>query len=246
MFIHNINPTLLSLGPLEIRWYGLVWAFGFFLAYLALKHNHEKLNLTLKQVEQFFTWLLVGTVVGARIVHVLFWGPTYYLANPLEVLFLWRGGLAFHGGLIGSILVTYYFAKKNNVSFYKLADVLVIPAAFALALGRIANFINAELYGKVTDVSWCVEFPTAQGCRHPSQLYAAFGRFVAFGVLYFISKKDYKDGVVFWWFVILMGLVRIIVDFYRVDYTLLALTMGQWLSIGMVVIGAYFVYKRSK
>ncbi len=241
MFTHNLSPTLFSLGPVAVRWYGLVWALGFLLAYLAIKKNKEQLDLTDQQVESYFFYFMLSIIAGARLFHVLFWGFSYYLANPLKILAVWEGGLAFHGGFIGGVAFTYYFTKKHNVSLYKLLDVMVLPATLALALGRVANFMNGELWGRVTDVAWCFTDQGIEGCRHPSTLYAAAGRFLSFIYLYYLSKKKHKDGYLFWMFVLTMGLVRIIVDFFRQDALTLGLTAGQWFSVAMVVVAVYFL-----
>jgi phosphatidylglycerol:prolipoprotein diacylglycerol transferase len=239
MFIHNINPTLLSLGPFEIRFYGLVYVFAFIALYIILKKKKESLGINEKQIDDFLFYIFIGMLLGARLFHVFFWEPNYYLSNFVEIFKVWKGGLSFHGGLLGGGLLGVWYCKKHHISVPKMADIVVLPAAFFLALGRIANFINGELWGNVTNVNWCVVFPRAEGCRHPSQLYAAFTRFVIFGVLYVIDKKERKDGYLFWWFVILMGLGRIFVDFYRENARFIFLSMGQWLSFVMVIVGFY-------
>ena len=243
MWTHNINPTLLSLGPFEVRFYGLVFVLGFLTLYFILKKKKESLGINNKQIDDFLFYAFIGMIVGARVFHVFVWEPGYYLSHLGEILKIWKGGLSFHGGLVGGVLAGYWFCRKHSVSIAKMADLVVLPAAFFLALGRIANFINGELWGTVTNVNWCVVFPNAEGCRHPSQLYAAFTRFVIFGVLYVIDRKEHKDGYLAWWFVILMGLGRIGVDFFRENARFLFLSMGQWLSVVMVVVGIWALRK---
>jgi len=245
MFAHNFSPILIDIGPVEIRWYGLVWALGFLLAYLALQKNKECLDMSHEQVESFFFYFMLSVLVGARLFHVLFWGASYYFTHPQKILAVWEGGLAFHGGLVGGIALTYFFTKKHNLSWEKIFDVLTIPAALALAFGRLANFMNGELWGGVTTVSWCFTDQGIEGCRHPSTLYAAAGRFLSFFYLYYLSKKEQKDGYLFWQFVLWMGVVRIIVDFFRADQLYLALTAGQWFSVAMVVVSVYFLKKKN-
>ena len=147
---------------------------------------------------------------------------------------------------MGAALATYWFCKKHKLSFFKVADILTIPAILALAFGRIANFINGELWGTITDASWCVQFKGAQGCRHPVQLYGALGRFSLFGTLFLLSKKKLKDGFIFWSFVLLIGIGRFAVDFFREDARLIGLSAGQYLSIVMVIVAGYILFSKYK
>jgi len=243
MFIHNLNPVLLKLGFLEIRYYSLVYIIGFLLAYFvlikAVKSKKVK-NLTKAAAEDFMVYLILGSIIGGRLFHFIFFNPSVIWTDPLEILFIWHGGISFHGGLIGAVVGYYFFRKKYDVKFYDLADLLMIPFAFTLFLGRIANFINGELWGTVTNVNWCVQFQGVEGCRHPSQLYEAAKNLVIFGVLWFMKDmKKLKKGMIFWSFVLMYGLLRFIVNFWRdVDRE-----MGQILSLIMVVIAVYFLFK---
>src|SRR3989344_4024440 len=180
MFYNNLDPVIFKIGPLEARWYGLVYVIGFLTAYFVLERLRKsyRLELTKEEVESLLLHLILGTVIGGRLFHILFWQPSYYLQNPLQIFAFWHGGMAFHGGLIGSIIAFYYFYAKHKekINFWRVADALSIPAMLILALGRIANFVNSELYGQVTNVSWCVNFQNAEGCRHPYQIYAALKR----------------------------------------------------------------------
>jgi phosphatidylglycerol:prolipoprotein diacylglycerol transferase len=245
MFINNLDPTLLSIGPFEIRYYGIVYVIGFLLVYyiLNLYRKKGKLDLTSDDIDNYILYLMIGVILGARLVHMFFTDPGYYLSNPINMLKIWEGGVAFHGGLLGAIIVSYYFAKKKNIPFLKLADIIVLPAAFVLALGRIANFINGELYGTITNVSWCVKFQAADGCRHPSQLYAALKRFIIFGIIYALSRKEHKDGFLFWTFIVLIAIGRLIVDLYRETFRIIGLSVGQWFSVIMIAIGIYVLVK---
>tara|TARA_Y100000310_G_C20691269_1_gene822407 strand:+ start:1801 stop:2565 length:765 start_codon:yes stop_codon:yes gene_type:complete len=235
MWIHNLNPTLLSLGPLEIRYYGLVYVLGFVITILWLLKSRKHLNLTKEQIYDFAFYLMLGIIIGSRLFHVIVWEPTYYLANPLKIFYFWEGGMAFHGGLIGSILAGYLYCKKQSISFLKAADILSIPAVITLGLGRIANFINAELPGTVTTVSWCVDFGDNL-CRHPVQLYAALKRFAVAGILVLLDKKPHKPGYIFFTMITLLGIGRFFIDFYRED-TVYLFSIGQWSSLAMFVIG---------
>jgi len=245
-FVHAINPVIAQIGPFQIRYYGVIYALGFLIAYYVLVKNREQLGWSRDDVDSYLLQLIAGVVIGARVFHVLFWEPSYYMQRPLEVLMIWKGGLAFHGGLAGALVVSYYFCKKKKTPLLSLADTLVIPAAIALALGRIANFINGELWGTVTNVPWCVEFPGAGGCRHPVQLYAAAKRFAVAGILYFLKKKKRPRGYLFWMFILLMGLGRLIIDFWRADSRFLGLSAGQYFSALMVLVALYALAKSKK
>lgn len=243
MWIHNLNPTLLSFGPLEIRWYGLVYVLGFFLAlwWMLRLQKKNRLELTKDQIWDLSFWLLLGVLIGSRLFEI-FWEPRYYLTNPLNLFKIWQGGMSFHGGFVGVILACWFYCKKNKIDFWKMVDILSIPIMFALALGRIANFINGELVGRVWNGKWCVVFPDYDSqCRHPSILYAAAYRFLIFGELLWLSFwKEFKPGFIFWNFVFLEGLGRFIVDFYREDILYIGLSIGQWFSLVMILIAFYF------
>jgi len=250
----TLDPVLISLGPFEIRYYGLVYVIGFILAYFWLYRaaKLKKIQLDNDDLDQLLIYIMLGAIIGARLFHTIFWEPSYYLSRPLEILFLWKGGLAFHGGLVGVILGVWLFCRKmqkenKHISFFEVADILVVPAALALALGRIANFTNSELVGTVTNIPWCFNFSGFDGCRHPSQLYAAFGRFIIFGILVWMSRAKNlakKSGFLFWLFILLFGLNRFIVDFFRQDLRLLGLTQGQFWAILLIVVGATVLYMK--
>ncbi|MBR9693235.1 prolipoprotein diacylglyceryl transferase [Candidatus Woesearchaeota archaeon] len=253
-FTHTLNPIIVSIGPLALRWYSLVYVLGFLLAYwLLLKAAKKKWikNLDKEGVEEFMTSLIIWSVIMMRLVYVIVYNPTYYFAEPWKIIFLWEGGVSFHGGLLGGIIAGWLFCRKHKVRFFALADFLVIPFSLVLAFGRVANFINAELIGRVTSVNWCVNYPNQPeiiGCRHPSQFYEAGKNFIMFlvlGLLYTQKdiRKKLKEGTFFWAFFILYGLGRFLTDFYRApdptDFTLAAtgLIVGQWLSMLMAAIG---------
>ena len=246
MYLHNLNPTLLSLGPLEIRWYGITYVLGFFLAicWMYYLRKKNKLELSKDQIWDFMFWLMVGVLIGSRVFEV-FWEPVYYLSNPLNFFRFWEGGMSFHGGFIGIVIAAYTSCKKHKLQFWKLADAMSIPTLFALALGRIANFINGELIGRVSNNNWCVVFPKYDDlCRHPSTLYGAGKRFIITGWLFLLTFwKQFKPGFIFWNFVFWEGLGRIIVDFYREDVLWKGFTIGQWFSLAMVIVALYFFIK---
>ena len=244
-FIHNVDPVLLNIGPIKIYYYSLVYIIGFIAIYLTLRYysNKKIINLTKNDIENFSIYLILGIVIGARLFEVIVWNPIYYLTDPLKIFALWEGGMSLHGGIIGIALVGYFFCKKKKLNLAKMADLLTIPAVFVLALGRIANFINGELYGIITNVRWCVYFPKTQGCRHPVQLYGAFGRVLLGGFLLIINKKKRKNGFIFWTFLTLMGIGRFFADFLRQDLRFLGLSMGQYLSLIMAIAGAFILIK---
>ena len=256
MFIHNIDPVLLSLGPLQIRYYGLFWLIGFVMAYFLLIHLAKKkeLSVTKDDIADLLLYIIVGTVLGARIFYILVYNLPFYLSNPFEMLAIWHGGLSFHGGLIGAVAAGFLYCRRKKISFYEIADMVVIPLALGLALGRIGNFINGELYGRITDVPWAVKFPDAEGFRHPSQIYASLKDLIIFFTLLAIKDKKLPKGFMFWAFVVMYSALRFAVEFFRqpdeqLGFIMGFLSMGQVLSIVMFLIGAFFlrrVYKRGK
>ncbi|MDP3733851.1 MAG: prolipoprotein diacylglyceryl transferase [Nanoarchaeota archaeon] len=244
MWIHNLNPTLLTFGPLEIRWYGLVYVLGFFLAlyWLNFLRKRNSLAISAEEVWDLVFYVMVGVLIGARL-FMIFWQPQEFLFKPWNLLKIWQGGMSFHGGFVGSIVAVWFFCKKKKLSFLEIADALSLPAIFALALGRIANFVNGELVGRIWQGQWCVVFLDYDtNCRHPSTLYAAGYRFLIFGWLLFLSlKKEFKPGFIFWNFVLLEGIGRIIVDFYRQDILYAGFSLGQWFSAIMVAAALWIV-----
>jgi len=194
MFTHNIDPVLLTLGPLEIRYYGLFFVLGFILAYFILKHLSNKglVKMSVCEIEDLLFYVGVGGILGARLFYVLVYNLPFYLDNPLQILAVWQGGLSFHGSLIGGLIGVYYFTKKHKFNFLDMLDALSIPLILGLAIGRIGNFINGELFGPKTNLPWCVDF--GDGCRHPSQIYESIYSFFIFGVLWILKDKKLKRG----------------------------------------------------
>ncbi len=249
MITNNINPILLQIGSLQIRWYGIIYALGFVITYFWLLwlRKKGKLNISEKDLGDLLFWLIIGVVAGARIFEVLFWEPSYYLSNPLRILYLWQGGLSFHGGLAGAVLVVFIWCKMTKkITFLELGDALIIPAFIATGLGRIGNFINGELPGRVTSVSWCVNFSGVEGCRHPQMIYSAIGRFLSAAILGFVGLKERKKGFLFGLGLILFCIERMIVDVWREDMLYFGLTTGQWLSIPLLIIGLWLVFRKEK
>jgi len=253
MFVHNINPVLLRLGPFEVRYYGLIFVLGVVISYFILSYLAKKkeLNLTKDDIADFFLYLILGVILGARIFYVIIYNLPFYLNNPFEIIAVWHGGLSFHGGLIGAVIALLFFCKRKKINFYEIADIAVIPLALTLALGRIGNFINGELYGRITNVPWAVKFPDAEGFRHPSQIYESFKNLLIFFTLWAIKDKKLPKGFLFWLFVIMYSVLRFIMEFFRapdeqLGFVIGFLTMGQIFSIIMFLIGLFFMYKVNK
>lgn len=243
----SIDPVIFSLGFVDIRWYSLAYVAAFILGvYLIKKLNHNiENNIDNKIIDNFFVWSIIGVILGGRIGYVLFYQFEIFLSNPLYIFFIWRGGMSFHGGLLGMVVSLYFFSNKNNIKFYALADLICLAAPIGLFFGRIANFINGELVGKVTSVSWSVIFPKIDMMpRHPSQLYQAVfeGIFLYFIMNYIISRKDYKTGTCSSLFLIFYGCFRIFTEIFRepdkqIGYLFGIFSMGTILSIAMLITG---------
>jgi len=190
----NIDPILINLGPFQLSWYGLMYVFGFVASYLLVAYQMKRKNfgVSKQEVEDLYFYLILGLIIGARLGYVLFYDLKMYLADPLEVFAIWHGGMSFHGGLIGVLLVGIFFSWKRKRSFWRIADLFIVTAPLGLGFGRIGNFINGELYGRVTRVPWGMIFPKGGPLpRHPSQLYeSALEGGVLFLVLWFC--KDSK------------------------------------------------------
>jgi phosphatidylglycerol:prolipoprotein diacylglycerol transferase len=253
----NIDPILIELGPIRVSWYGLMYVFGFFASYLLVRYQMKKKNFGLSklEVENLYFYLILGLIIGARLGYVLFYDLKMYLREPLEIFAVWHGGMSFHGGLIGVLLVGILFSWKNKKSFWKIADLFIVTAPIGLGLGRIGNFINGELYGRVTQSPLGMVFPKGGTLpRHPSQLYeSALEGGCLFLILWFLKDKRLPAGGLLAIFLSLYGVFRFFVEFLRepdpqLGFILGPLTMGQTLSAFMIVGGiVLFVYlKRRK
>lgn len=242
----HIDPVFLRLGPLEFRWYGLMYIISFVAAYFVIRAGVKRKDLPLSNddiADLVFT-VAMGVILGGRSGYILFYNLSYYLAHPLKVFAVWEGGMSFHGGLTGAILAGVYFARKKRIAFLLLADVCFLAAPIGLFLGRIGNLINGELYGRVTDVPWGIVFTNGGPLpRHPSQLYeATLEGPLMFAILWFLTRKQKPAGVILWTFITFYGLFRFSVEFFRepdtqLGYLLGGLSMGQLLSLPMIVLG---------
>ncbi|SMO47174.1 prolipoprotein diacylglyceryl transferase [Gracilimonas mengyeensis] len=253
----GIDPEIFSLGPLAPRWYGLMFAGAFVSGYLFGVKMWKDAGRKPEEMESILTWILVGTVIGARLGHVIFYDPSYYLRNLDEVLAVWKGGLASHGAAVGIIVAMYYQAKKApGMTFWWLADRVVIPTAVGGAFIRTGNFFNSEIYGHVTDAPWGIIFTNLPGQagmvpRHPTMLYEAILCLLVFAVLWTIYKK-YKahppEGSLFGMFLILLFSGRFFLEYTKIPQADFAaawpVNMGQLLSIPLVLIGLYIVTKK--
>jgi len=251
----HIDPVIVRIGPLALRWYGMMYLLGFASGRVLVGYQIKarKLSVTSAEIDSLFVYLVLGLVLGARLGYVLFYGFSAYIRNPIEIFSIWHGGMSFHGGLIGSIIAGFIFTRRNKKDFWELSDLVIVTAPIGLGLGRLGNFINGELYGRVTAMPWGMVFPGGGPLpRHPSQIYEFFLEgVVLFLILWSLSSKGLKSGVVTAWFIICYGLLRIIAEFFRepdpqLGFILGVLTMGQILSFLMMVFGVVLLLYRSR
>ena len=249
----DFNPIAIQLGPLAVRWYALAFIGGLLAGwgYINYLLRQPPQVMTKTDVSDFFTWAIVGVVVGGRIGYVSFYMPGYYASNPLEVAFLWQGGMSFHGGLIGMLVVVGLFAHNRKVPVLALGDLVAAATPIGLFLGRIANFINGELYGRPTDVPWAFVFPGAgEVARHPSQLYESLLEgLVLFLLLFALARfagARTRPGLLTGVFLFGYGTARVIVELFRepdaqLGYLLGGATMGQLLSVPLLLGGVWLI-----
>jgi phosphatidylglycerol---prolipoprotein diacylglyceryl transferase len=254
----DINPVAFHVWRLEVRWYGLSYLFGAILVYLQLQSraSRERTGLTVDQAQELVVYAMIGVILGGRLLFLLadMFTPvsagghdaSYYLQNPLEIVAIWHGGMAFHGGFIGAVLGIAFFASRARLSFYRLCDEIALWMPVAIATTRFVNFINHELPGRVTDSPIGILFPGYDGYRYPSQIFEAVGMLVIVlplgWILHAWSKR--RDGLVFWGFIAGYGLVRTIVEFYREPGIIFfGLTAAQYLTLAMLVIGIVMMWR---
>jgi phosphatidylglycerol:prolipoprotein diacylglycerol transferase len=253
-----IDPIFFQAGPLAIRWYSLAYIGGLLFAWRYMLHLASRVPdvASHEDVDDFMVWATLGIVLGGRIGYTLFYNFEYYAANPLVVLQIWKGGMSFHGGVLGVIFAGLIFVKRRGISPLRFADIVACATPVGLMLGRLANFINGELFGRVSDVPWAMVFPRGGSePRHPSQLYeAVLEGFVLFIVLAVLSRNKTirkRPGVLLGVFLLGYALARTTVELFRQPDTHLGtlawgLTMGQWLSVPMAVGGIYLIINNSK
>ena len=249
----QIDPVALAIGPLKIHWYGLMYLIGIGAAWLILSRRLNRFDptWTKEKLSDLVFWVAMGVIVGGRLGYVLFYDLSAYIANPLLIFEVWKGGMAFHGGLIGVMLAVWGFGKRNGKSFFQIMDFIAPVVPIGLGAGRIGNFINAELWGKASDVPWAMIFPTdpQQLARHPSQLYQfALEGVALFLILWLYSRKPRPTMAVSGMFALFYGIFRFIAEFVRVPDAQLGylafgwVTMGQILCIPMIAGGLFLIW----
>lgn len=243
----NINPTLIKIGPLQLRWYGLMYVFGFLASYFLIKRQRRARRIGLQKgvLQDLILFLALGLIVGARLGYVLFYQFSNlidYLKNPLEIIAIWHGGMSFHGGLIGALIAGALFCRRRRLPFWQVADAVFVTAPVGLGLGRIGNFINGELFGRPSSVPWAMVFPAGGPVpRHPSQLYeAALEGLVLFTILWGLKDLRLRPGAMVCLFVGGYGILRFFAEFFRepdphIGLFWGVLSMGQLLCLAMLL-----------
>lgn len=254
IILPEFDPVFFSIGPLDIRWYSLAYIGGILFTLFWLKKCNKKNKfLSEKAYEDWLTWAILSILLGGRFGYVFFYNADYFFENPLEIFAFWRGGMSFHGGLLGAILGMWIYAKKYKINFLQLTDCLVVAAPIGLFLGRLANFINLELYGRVTGSNFGMIFPNAGDLpRHPSQLYEAFLEgIVLFAILFSLRNRFTNEGKLSGIFLIFYGSFRIMIENFRepdeqIGFFFDRITLGQLLSLPLIMIGFFLLFFRQK
>ena len=253
MFINNFDPVAIQIFSLEIRWYSLAYIIGILLGWILGKRIFISDQNLIEKFDDLVTYLIIGIIIGGRLGYVLFYNLNYYSNNLSEIFKVWQGGMSFHGGLIGVIIASLLFSKKNNLNPLIFLDVVSLVAPIGIFFGRIANFLNSELYGIETSISWAVKFVQVDNLyRHPSQLYEAFFEgLVLFCILIYFRKKGYVKvpGLISGLFLIFYSIFRFIIEFFRVPdeqlgYLIFNLSMGQLISSIFLLVGIYLTIKK--
>jgi phosphatidylglycerol:prolipoprotein diacylglycerol transferase len=254
MLVHpNFDPIAFSLGPIAVRWYGVMYLVGFATAF-ALGRYRIKRGLsgrvTTSVLDDLLFYVVLGVILGGRLGYVLFYKPGYYFEHPLEIFAVWQGGMAFHGGFFGVLAAIWFLARKHQLRWLEMTDFVAPLIPLGLAAGRLGNFINGELYGRVTDVAWGMVFASpgaGVAPRHPSQLYQfALEGLLLFAVLWVFTTRPRPLGAASAVFLIGYGAMRFVAEFFRepddfLGFLALTLTMGQWLSAPMILAGVFLL-----
>ena len=253
MFINNFDPVAIQIFTLEIRWYSLAYIIGILFGWILSKKVFI-LDLDIKdKFDDFVTYLILGIIVGGRLGYVLFYNFDYYLSYRAYIFKIWQGGMSFHGGLIGVIITSIWFSKKNKQNAFGYLDIVSLVAPIGIFFGRLANFINSELYGIETNMPWAVKFVQVDNLfRHPSQLYEAiFEGIILFFILIYFRKKGFMKipGFISGLFLIFYSIFRFLIEFYRapdeqLGYLFFSLTMGQIISFIFLMIGIYLIINK--
>ena len=255
----NIDPVIFAVGPIAIRWYSLAYIGGLLLGWWYMKRLVGQLPDTpgwpaaarSYDVDDFLVWATLGVILGGRMGYVLFYNPAYFLDNPLAIFTVWRGGMSFHGGFLGVVIAGLLFVRRRGIPALAFGDACAAVAPIGLFFGRLANFINGELYGRVTDVPWGVIFPRGgKAARHPSQLYEALLEGLAlFIILFVLSRSEtvrHRSGILTGVFLLGYGAARSFVELFRqpdahIGFLSFGSTMGQMLSVPMIAVGLYLI-----
>ena len=254
MFINNFDPVAFNFLSLEIKWYSIAYILGIVLGWIYCKKKLIKDKKILNLFDDLIAYIIFGIIIGGRIGYVLFYNFKYYLENVSEIFMIWNGGMSFHGGLLGVIIATFLFSKKHKMDTYIFLDLISLTAPIGIFFGRIANFINSELYGKETDILWSVKFLAIDNIpRHPSQIYEAILEgLILFVLLNYIAKKKIfsKSGTISSLFLIFYSIFRFSVEFFRVPdpqigYMVFDLSLGQLISIIFFTFGIYLFFKKN-
>ena len=255
MFTNNFDPVAFQIFSIEIRWYSLSYIFGIILGWFYCKKFLIKDKKIVNLFDDLITYLIIGIIIGGRLGYVIFYNPIYYSKNLIEIFMIWNGGMSFHGGVLGTIIVTYIFGKKNNINCCIFLDLIAMSAPIGIFLGRISNFINSELYGRQTDIFWAVIFKKIDNLsRHPSQIYEAFFEgIILFILLNFVFKKYFfkSPGIISAIFIIFYSLFRFLIEFTRepdaqLGFIFLNFTLGQIISIIFFIAGLSLYYKKNE
>jgi prolipoprotein diacylglyceryl transferase len=250
----NVDPEIFNIGPLSIRWYGLLFALGFVIGQRILTKIYVAEGRTEGDVDVITLYMIVGTVVGARLGHTLFYAPDYYLSNPIEILKIWEGGLASHGATIGILFALWLFSRRQKFDYMWVLDRIVIVVALGGALIRLGNLMNSEIFGHPTDLPWGFIFyrntEYSQVPRHPTQLYESLSVFLLFVVLYWLWNKyraALPKGLLFGLFVTFLFTFRFLIEFLKENQEAfedqMTLNMGQILSIPLILVGLYILFR---
>ncbi len=259
MYTHNLDPIMIDFGLITIRWYSAAYIFGILLGWwygkrIILKISNIDHKIYLKFFDDLITYIIISIIIGGRLGYIIFYNIEFYINNPMDVFKIWKGGMSFHGALIGIIFGTYLFSKKKGLNTFLFLDIIACVAPIGLFFGRIANFINGELVGKVTNVYWGVIFTNLDdNLRHPSQLYEAFleGVVLFFVMNFILLNKNYKVGHCSSLFLIFYGIFRIFSEFFRepdvqLGYIYEILSMGMILSLFMIIAGLIIYLKKNE
>ena len=255
MFTNNFDPVAFQIFSFEIRWYSLAYILGILIGWLISKKFFIFQDEIYEKFDDYVTYVILGIILGGRLGYVFFYNPGYYANNLIDIFKIWQGGMSFHGGLLGVVIVTIFFAKKNNDNPFIYLDTVALAAPIGIFFGRISNFVNSELYGTVTNIPWAVKFVQVDNLyRHPSQIYeAALEGIALFIILLYFRKIQYlkTPGLISSLFLVFYSLFRFFTEFFRVPdehlgYLLLNLTMGQLISLVLFFTGVYLFIKKNE